>query len=208
MNVEFDNKGQYIKPLLSLYYRDRQTCVGVLSGVYNITLSAKLNALSEMTFNMSAKIFDNISGLMIDNPMCDKIKKNMLIYSTGTDNIFNIPIEWNDNGTVVTKRKFIGIHWWVITNVEENNDENGDIYTITLTSYDSTLRERKMFLSSGTDDNKQVLKLCNKYVITYRIPDLTGGAISLWTYDPTKQGFLDKNISSKINITKYDNEYI
>ena len=207
MNVEFDNKGQYIKPLLSLYYRDKQFCVGILSGVYNITLSAKLNALSEMTFNMSTKIFDNISGLMIDNPMCDKIKKNMLIYSTGTDNIFNIPVEWNSNGIVVTKKKFIGIHWWVITNVEENNDENGDIYTITLTSYDSTLRERKMFLSSGTDDNKQVLKLCNKYAITYRVPDLSGGAISIWTYDPTKPKFLDKNISSQINISRYDNEY-
>jgi len=206
MNVEFDNKGQYIKPLLSLYYRDKQFCVGILSGVYNITLSAKLNALSEMTFNMSTKIFDNISGLMIDNPMCDKIKKNMLIYSTGTDNIFNIPVEWNSNGIVVTKKKFIGIHWWVITNVEENNDENGDIYTITLTSYDSTLRERKMFLSSGTDDNKQVLKLCNKYVITYRVPDLSGGAISIWTYNPTKPKFLDKNISSQINISQYDNE--
>jgi len=207
MNVEFDNKGQYIKPLLSLYYRDRQTCVGILQGVYNITLSAKLNALSEMTFNMSAKIFDNISGLMIDNPMCDKIKKNMLIYSTGTDNIFNIPVEWNSNGTVVTKKKFIGIHWWVITNVEENNDENGDIYTITLTSYDSTLRERKMFLSSGTDDNKQVLKLCNKYVVTYRVPDLSDGAISIWTYNPTKPKFLEKNISSQINISRYNNEY-
>lgn len=207
MNVEFDNKGQYIKPLLSLYYRDKQFCVGILSGVYNITLSAKLNALSEMTFNMSTKIFDNISGLMIDNPMCDKIKKNMLIYSTGTDNIFNIPVEWNSNGIVVTKKKFIGIHWWVITNVEENNDENGDIYTITLTSYDSTLRERKMFLSSGTDDNKQVLKLCNKYVITYRVPDLSGGAISIWTYNPTKPKFLDKNISSQINISQYENEY-
>lgn len=206
MNVEFDNKGQYIRPLLSLYYRDKQTCVGVLSGVYNIVLNARLNALSEMTFDMSAKIFDSISGLMIDNPMCNKIKKNMLIYSTGTDNIFNIPVEWG-NGDVVAKREFIGIHWWVITNIEENNDENGDIYTITLTSYDSTLRERKMFLSSGTDDNKQVLKLCNKYVITYRVPDLSGGAISIWTYDPTKQGFLDKNISSQINISQYDNEY-
>lgn len=196
MDINFINK-QFQTPNFSLYWRDKKTYVGLIRGVSNIVLHASLNALSEITFNISKKIFDSDKGLMIENPINKNIKKNMLVRSSNTDKIFYIPVQWDSSTKQVTKREYLGISWWVITNIDKIRDNTGEEYTVTLTSYDSTLRERKMFLSSGTDDQKQVLKLVNKYVTTYRIPDFNNDPnTTLHFYDPTQS----ENISTALNI--------
>ena len=105
------------KPDLYLYSKNRKTCIGLLSGVTDLTADINFGTLSQMKFKIRKYFFFFFNGKWIKNPSYDSIIKNGVVYSTDeTDYFYYKGNKLLDNYSIDYKKSYRPFN---------NNDDNG-----------------------------------------------------------------------------------
>lgn len=124
MNFTFDINKKYETPIIALANPDKNK-IGTLGNISGLVIKSRFNAVSEVTFEIYEKYFDNIKSENIKQPCYELIKKNKLLYVAG-------------------------FGWFIISNVEETDEGNIPIKSVTAYSYEYILNSKNANIPAGT----------------------------------------------------------
>ncbi len=124
MNFEFNINKNYETPLITLCNPDK-TEISSVSNFKNIHIKPRFNAVSEVSFDIYSKYFDNINSETKTLPFYELIVKNRLLHIQG-------------------------FGYFVIVQITETNEGNTPIKSVTAYSYEYTLNSKGANIRDGT----------------------------------------------------------
>ena len=124
MNFNFDINKNYEIPLITLCNPDR-TEIASVSNFKNLHIKPRFNAVSEISFDIYSKYFDNINSETKTLPFYELIVKNRLLHIQG-------------------------FGYFVIVQVSETNEGTTQIKSVTAYSYEYTLNSKGANILDGT----------------------------------------------------------
>ena len=124
MNFNFDINKNYEIPLITLCNPDK-TEIASISNFKNLHIKPRFNAVSEISFDIYSKYFDNINSETKTLPFYELIVKNRLLHIQG-------------------------FGYFVIVQVSETNEGTTQIKSVTAYSYEYTLNSKGANILDGT----------------------------------------------------------